>query len=70
MYQTFATRIVSLVGDAITADSIDQNAFTEWLTEEAMNAIDIMNPEMLISASDSLGNTFLMYAFNSVCVIF
>tara|TARA_E500000305_G_scaffold98505_1_gene90100 strand:+ start:104 stop:1462 length:1359 start_codon:yes stop_codon:yes gene_type:complete len=53
MYQTFATRIVSLVGDAITANAIDENAFTEWLTEEAMNAIDIMNPEMLISASST-----------------
>tara|TARA_R100001463_G_scaffold129035_1_gene187742 strand:- start:2409 stop:3518 length:1110 start_codon:yes stop_codon:yes gene_type:complete len=53
MYQTFATRIVSLVGDAITSNTIDENAFTEWLTEEAMNAIDIMNPEMLISASST-----------------
>ena len=53
MYQTFATRIISLVGEAITANSIDQDAFTEWLTEEAMNAIDIMNPEMLISASST-----------------
>mgnify|MGYP001194079727 CR=1 FL=1 len=53
MYQTFATRIVSLVGDAITSNTIDQDAFTEWLTEEAMNAIDIMNPEMLISASST-----------------
>lgn len=53
MYQTFATRIVSLVGDAITTNTIDQDAFTEWLTEEAMNAIDIMNPEMLISASST-----------------
>ena len=53
MYQTFATRIVSLVGEAITTNTIDQDAFTEWLTEEAMNAIDIMNPEMLISASST-----------------
>jgi len=53
MYQTFATRIVSLVGDAIASNTIDQDAFTEWLTEEAMNAIDIMNPEMLISASST-----------------
>jgi len=53
MYQTFATRIVSLVGDAITTNAIDENAFTEWLTEEAMNAIDIMNPEMLVSASST-----------------
>lgn len=53
MYQTFATRIISLVGDAITSNTIDQDAFTEWLTEEAMNAIDIMNPEMLISASST-----------------
>ncbi len=53
MYQTFATRIVSLVGDGITSNTIDQDAFTEWLTEEAMNAIDIMNPEMLISASST-----------------
>ena len=53
MYQTFATRIVSLVGEAITSNTIDQDAFTEWLTEEAMNAIDIMNPEMLISASST-----------------
>jgi hypothetical protein len=53
MTQTFATRIVSLVGDAITTNTIDQDAFTEWLSEEAMNAIDIMNPEMLISASST-----------------
>tara|TARA_R100001530_G_scaffold84217_1_gene58678 strand:- start:712 stop:1836 length:1125 start_codon:yes stop_codon:yes gene_type:complete len=53
MYQTFATRIVSLVGEAITDNAIDQNAFTEWLTEEAANAINIMSPEMLISASST-----------------
>lgn len=53
MYQTFATRIVSLVGEAITTNTIDQDAFTEWLTEEAMNAIDIMSPQMLISASST-----------------
>jgi len=53
MYQTFATRIVSLVGEAITTNAIDQDAFTEWLTEEAANAINIMSPEMLISASST-----------------
>tara|TARA_R100000234_G_scaffold108758_1_gene80323 strand:+ start:163 stop:1302 length:1140 start_codon:yes stop_codon:yes gene_type:complete len=53
MTQTFATRIISLVGDAITTNAIDQDAFTEWLSEEAMNAIDIMNPEMLVSASST-----------------
>ena len=53
MYTTFATRITSLVGEALTTNAIDQDAFTEWLSEEAMNAIDIMNPEMLISASST-----------------
>jgi len=49
MTQTFATRIQDLVGTAVT----DNNALTEWLTEEAVNAIDIMNPEMLVSASST-----------------
>ena len=49
MYQTFQTRIQDLVGTAVN----DVNALTEWLTEEAMNAIDIMNPEMLVSASST-----------------
>tara|TARA_B100000902_G_scaffold375141_1_gene404827 strand:+ start:1109 stop:2236 length:1128 start_codon:yes stop_codon:yes gene_type:complete len=49
MTQTFATRIQDLVGTSVT----DNNALTEWLTEEAVNAIDIMNPEMLISASST-----------------
>tara|TARA_R100001082_G_C4363838_1_gene160774 strand:+ start:1824 stop:2945 length:1122 start_codon:yes stop_codon:yes gene_type:complete len=49
MYQTFATRIQDLVGTAVT----DNNALTEWLTEEAANAINIMSPEMLISASST-----------------
>ena len=49
MYQTFATRIQDLVGTAVS----DDNALTEWLTEEAANAINIMSPEMLISASST-----------------
>ena len=49
MYDTFATRIQALVGTAVT----DNSALTEWLTEEAMNAIDMMPPEMLISASST-----------------
>jgi len=49
MTLTFATRIQDLVGTAVT----DDNALTEWLTEEAVNAIDIMNPEMLVSASST-----------------
>tara|TARA_R110002020_G_scaffold254279_1_gene467966 strand:- start:997 stop:2121 length:1125 start_codon:yes stop_codon:yes gene_type:complete len=53
MYTTFATRITSLVGEALTTNAIDQDAFTEWLSEEAINAINIMSPEMLISASST-----------------
>jgi len=49
MTLTFATRIQDLVGTAVT----DDNALTEWLTEEAVNAIDIMNSEMLVSASST-----------------
>ncbi len=49
MYQTVATRIQDLVGTAVTAN----NALTEWLSEEAMNAINIMSPQMLISASST-----------------
>ena len=49
MTQTFKTRIQDLVGTAIT----DDNALTEWLSEEAANAINIMSPEMLISASST-----------------
>ena len=47
--ETFATRIQDLVGSAVT----DTSALTEWLTEEAVNAIDIMRPEMLVSASST-----------------
>ena len=47
--ETFATRIQDLVGATVT----DNNALTEWLTEEAVNAIDIMRPEMLVSASST-----------------
>ena len=47
--ETFATRIQDLVGSAVTATS----ALTEWLTEEAVNAIDIMRLEMLVSASST-----------------
>ena len=49
MTQTFKTRIQDLVGTAIT----DDNALTEWLSEEAANAINIMSPEMLLSASST-----------------
>jgi len=49
MTLTFAIRIQDLVGTAVT----DNNALTEWLSEEAVNAIDIMNPEMLVSASST-----------------
>lgn len=49
MYITFGTRVQDLVGTAVT----DTDALTEWLTEEAMNAIDMMPPEMLISASST-----------------
>ena len=49
MYDTFGTRVQNLVGTAVT----DSGALTEWLTEEAMNAIDMMPPEMLISASST-----------------
>tara|TARA_R100001594_G_scaffold29708_1_gene55272 strand:+ start:6683 stop:7813 length:1131 start_codon:yes stop_codon:yes gene_type:complete len=61
MYQTFGTRIQDLVGTAVT----DPNALTEWLTEEAVNAINIMSPEMLISAS-STHRLILPETFNSV----
>ena len=47
--ETFATRIQDLVGSAVT----DTSALTEWLTEEAVNAIDIMRPELLVSASST-----------------
>ena len=47
--ETFATRIQDLVGSAVT----DTSALTEWLTEEAVNAIDIMRLEMLVSASST-----------------
>ena len=47
--ETFATRIQDLVGSAVT----DTSALTEWLTEVAVNAIDIMRPEMLVSASST-----------------
>ena len=47
--ETFATRIQDLVGATVT----DTSALTEWLTEEAVNAIDIMRPEMLVSASST-----------------
>ena len=49
MYQTFATRIQDLVGTEVS----DDPALTEWLSEEAMNAINIMSPQMLISASST-----------------
>lgn len=49
MYIDFQNRIQDLVGSAVT----DTNALTEWLTEEAMNAINIMSPDMLISASST-----------------
>jgi len=49
MTQTFATRIQVLVGSTVS----DNNALTEWLSEEAMNAINIMSPQMLISASST-----------------
>ena len=49
MYQTFATRIQDLVGTAVS----NNPALTEWLSEEAMNAINIMSPQMLISASST-----------------
>ena len=49
MYIDFQTRIQDLVGNAVT----DTSAITEWLSEEAVNAINIMSPEMLISASST-----------------
>jgi len=49
MYIDFQNRIQDLVGSAVT----DTSALTEWLSEEAINAINIMSPEMLISASST-----------------
>lgn len=49
MYITFQIRIQDLVGTSVT----DTAALTEWLTEEAVNAINIMGPEMLMSASST-----------------